>query len=383
MPPAVTMEAIALPQMPEGVLEPLSVHSTLVAAVGEGAALLPVPERLSSVRLGGGEPVQTLRTSAIAGRFGSPFQVGPYVGVLSPEVSIQLDIADPASGEVLRVVLRPVDAAGSTMQLAVSRRGSDDPSAGAAAFSETSLAQLPFEDGGIALVAPLAKSGAALLIIDRREVTPEQLAEARSLAEKQIAASMQQRPAISPQRLMWESARQAMQDQASRRSALVSLATQLQAPICQDLALSADEMTLSEFSSALAEPEWGKSSPGWELDKAAFDFMGKLLIDGRLPRELAAVLATHAGEAGHSTLSMQQLIGAATSRRDLENRLVAENYIQLEEVSPAARVRAYDWLRSKGKAPANYDPLASASARRTALNAAIEAMTASTTTTEK
>ncbi|MCS7034766.1 MAG: hypothetical protein NZ561_12355, partial [Phycisphaerae bacterium] len=48
-------------------------------------------------------------------------------------------------------------------------------------------------------------------------------------------------------------------------------------------------------------------------------------------------------------------------------RLIAENLIYLSDNSPAAQVRAYDWLRSRGRAPDSFDPLADPRSRRTAL----------------
>jgi hypothetical protein len=44
--------------------------------------------------------------------------------------------------------------------------------------------------------------------------------------------------------------------------------------------------------------------------------------------------------------------------------------VYLEDASPAARVRAYDWLNGKNLAPAGYDPLGSNKDRRAALDKA-------------
>jgi hypothetical protein len=40
----------------------------------------------------------------------------------------------------------------------------------------------------------------------------------------------------------------------------------------------------------------------------------------------------------------------------------------LADMSPSARVRAYEWLVAQGQAPAGYDPLAPAQERRRVLN---------------
>ena len=44
----------------------------------------------------------------------------------------------------------------------------------------------------------------------------------------------------------------------------------------------------------------------------------------------------------------------------------------LEDSSPSARVRAYDWLAARGRAPQGYEPLGPARERRRALDAALE-----------
>jgi len=54
----------------------------------------------------------------------------------------------------------------------------------------------------------------------------------------------------------------------------------------------------------------------------------------------------------------------------LDARVIAENLIYLEDASPASRVRAYDWLQSRGRAPAGFDPLGTPRERRDALEKA-------------
>ena len=70
---------------------------------------------------------------------------------------------------------------------------------------------------------------------------------------------------------------------------------------------------------------------------------------------------------------MAEVLKGAGSAADLRTRLLAENFIQLEDSSPAARVRACDWLAARGIAPAGYDPLGPPKARREALERALTA----------
>ena len=180
------------------------------------------------------------------------------------------------------------------------------------------------------------------------------------------------------------------------RASLVYLAGQTKAHLCEDVALVADDATLAalvaQARAVLAPPApattaWtpgavatsAQAMPtgpadldavGWTLDKATFVLLGQLVANNKLPTELAGVLSTHMGEAGRHPSSFEEVGRAAAGRADFDNRLVAENLIYLEDSSPSARVRAFDWLRGRGKAPAGYDPLGEPRDRRAALDRA-------------
>ena len=92
-----------------------------------------------------------------------------------------------------------------------------------------------------------------------------------------------------------------------------------------------------------------------------------------LPPELKAVLTVYAGEPGRHGGSLDDIAKQATSRQDLENRLTAENLVFLTDASPSSRVRAFDWLKARGLAPAGYDPMGTGKQRRQALDKALSA----------
>jgi hypothetical protein len=87
-----------------------------------------------------------------------------------------------------------------------------------------------------------------------------------------------------------------------------------------------------------------------------------------MPDELASILTVRTGQAGRSSGTLEEALSNASSQQDMSNRLAAENYIFLEDSSPAARVRAYDWLTMNHLAPAGYDPLGLPQDRRAALD---------------
>ena len=105
------------------------------------------------------------------------------------------------------------------------------------------------------------------------------------------------------------------------------------------------------------------------LEISTLQFLGRLLSDNQLPPELGAVLTDYAGEAGRHAGSIEQIISKLTDRKELDARLIVENKIYLEDNSPASRVRAFDWLKSRGQEPKGFDPLASPRDRREALAA--------------
>jgi hypothetical protein len=111
----------------------------------------------------------------------------------------------------------------------------------------------------------------------------------------------------------------------------------------------------------------------WILDRSAITAMQPKLTTATLPPELFAVLTLHMGEPGRHSASVDAIMRAATGERDLVRRLIAENYIFLEDSSPASRVRAFQWLGSHNVAPAGFDPLAPPRQRRIALDKALDA----------
>lgn len=173
-----------------------------------------------------------------------------------------------------------------------------------------------------------------------------------------------------------------LSDPSSRRASLAYLSSHTGAAICEDATLVADDAGLESFSRELNAQVAGTQPPrttdalAWALDAAALRSAAKLQSEGKLPAELLAVLIRHAGQAAQNAAGVAEMLAGSKDRRDFESRLVAENLVYLEDSSPAARVRAFDWLRSRGQAPPGFDPLAPPRERRAALERAFEAMAA-------
>lgn len=253
----------------------------------------------------------------------------------------------------------------------------------------------------LAITVPMSFGGAGQAIAALIEITPGDTStehlQALSTAMQQVRESgtaVASRPTTLPTGRDASAELRAASESLARtdrlRQTLVYLGGQTGARLTEDTALVADDSILQKLAEqaraaldAASAAGVGRSDPkavGWLLDKATLQQLGKYLNEGKLPPELSAVLSTHAGEAGRNVGSIEDVSRHMTSREDLDNRLVAENLIYLEDASPSARVRAFDWLNSRGRAPANFDPLASAKDRRLALEQGLAAAAAGPTT---
>jgi hypothetical protein len=186
----------------------------------------------------------------------------------------------------------------------------------------------------------------------------------------------------------YDSALQALWQPADRRAALVFLSAQTSAHICEDTAFVADDSTLEKLANTVAQQAAAAPDPhtagalSWMLDRAAFSLLalsdapgggapGNAAPSAPLPAELRGVFTVYAGEPARHPGSLDDIVHQATSRQDLENRLTAENLVFLTDASPASRVRAFDWLKARGLAPAGFDPLGPGKERREALDKAL------------
>ncbi len=162
-----------------------------------------------------------------------------------------------------------------------------------------------------------------------------------------------------------------------RRRALVYLAGHAKAPLAEDVVLSAPDDVVDRFGSLVLdvtaqESIESKEALAWILEHAAY----RLLIQFKTEKDsgpvLEGVLAHYTGEVGRHAAILEEVVRAAKDWNDLQDRLVTENLIYLEDISPASRSRAFDWLAARDLAPQGYDPLAPIEARRAALNRAAE-----------
>jgi hypothetical protein len=343
---------------------------------------------LADARIANSKDVDSFLADLTTGKFGATANIATQRAALPPDVTAIFALAEPDGPRRLELaVYRPADtSAEHLIQLGLF--------VGDAAHRERVLLDpMPLADGAtkVALIVPSQfgtekQSRATLAVIELiADDNSKEHADALAACVKELAAP----PTTTPPPAMPNAAdasglAAAMQTLSSQprstRSALVFLAGQTGATLCGDVALVADDSVLASLArrvsaKAAAQPI-DPAKLGWLLDSACFEELSALLSAEKMPPELSAALTAYAGEAGRHAASLEEAAKGLSNREQLDARLLAENLVYLEDASPAARVRAYDWLRTKNRAPAGYDPLGPNKERRAALEESMSAAAA-------
>ncbi len=208
----------------------------------------------------------------------------------------------------------------------------------------------------------------------------------RSALARSVAAAREGTSPITPEESFhFESgtAFPALEKPALQRPALVFLAQLARAPLAGDLALDLEPDALASFVASLGPVIRGRASSeskelpalGWSLERAAYAWLAATALDEKhpLPKELEALLVTHAGELGRFPDLLRDAVLECDGFAALEQRLVQENTLLLEDADPSARLRSFEWLHDRGAAPDGFDPLGPLAERRAALDRVHEA----------
>ena len=160
------------------------------------------------------------------------------------------------------------------------------------------------------------------------------------------------------------------------RRALVHLVETTPTALARDVALAAGDSLAQDLAGRVHRahmdtPVRGPTALGWLLEQQAYLFLLDADDQDLLDLPLETLLIRHAGQLGRQRHPLRETLIAARDRADFQRRLLHENQITLEDMSPSSRVRAFEWLTKQGQAPDGYDPLASARQRRAALDASL------------
>jgi hypothetical protein len=198
----------------------------------------------------------------------------------------------------------------------------------------------------------------------------------------QSAKSLTAGSQLSLSDLMYWSALQVgvsgLSDPVRRRASLSYLSARVGASICEDFVLVANEENLAKLALMVqpkltaAELTGSRAAAQWALDGSAMQIMTQLQDAGKLPPELLSVLVRTTGELGMDPGSLEDILADSRDTSDFQIRITAENFNYLEDNSPAARARAFEWLTEHNAAPPGYDPLGSRDDREAALEKAYD-----------
>jgi hypothetical protein len=424
----VSVQWAALRTPPAQVQQSLAGRARLILAGDTGAPMLASPDLTKGVTFDGGADVVSVLQSKFAGPATVDFApLGSFTAALPAKVTAQFAVAAASAGPPPRnsVYLRIAQVAGKapvaseplqmTLELSQDVSTTTQP---AAPRSETAVLDRTLTNGQdqLAIVVPIefndspARSLLALVQI-KAGTTAAALAQCQANLQASAAAAAGQPSVGAVEGSAWagfDSALAALSQPDSQRSALVFLSAETSAHICEDTALVAEDGFLDRLANTVAKRAAISTQPhtpaslAWVLDHAAFELLvlsdapgggasgggtsgggtsggggspASTTAPAPLPQELRAILTLYAGEPARHPGSLDDIAHQSTSRQDLENRLEAENLVFLTDSSPASRVRAFDWLKSRGMAPDGFDPLGPAKQRREALDKALPADT--------
>ncbi|MBL7188813.1 MAG: hypothetical protein ISS70_21000 [Phycisphaerae bacterium] len=158
----------------------------------------------------------------------------------------------------------------------------------------------------------------------------------------------------------------------NERRALLYLAQQTDASLAADIALSGTEVVFGSLSRTVKDRYLSgmvndAEVLGWTLERSSYRILADLLSADQVTPQLEAMLVRHIGQVGRHVSTLEELLASSGNTDEFRRSVVSENFIYLEDISPAARTRAFEWLAARGKAPDGYDPLAPLKQRRAAL----------------
>lgn len=383
---AVEVEGFAVARLPEDLGEPLASRASLItgprneplaATVSPAELLLLVP---GDTVLSPGESgenfgaVVPIRSDAVLVPAGCSAAIELVTAAaLSPDMLVRFLITSP-----------PASAGGGDglPRLSIVARGEDldaGPGSGSGGQVQTMLIPWPLPEaaGRFALALPalpgrgLATPTVWRFTIDLVPADSDLAGEAHAIAAG-LAEAGGVRPDGGPHAALAAELR-AVADPVQLRSTIAFVALEAGADVSGEAAVLLPDGSLPVLARALAaaleqaSPDPALARLGWDLDRAAILAAASLHSSGGLGPEAASMLSARFGEVGRDPAGLAALARASASPDDFRRRLTAEHIVLLDDVSPATRVRAYDWLAAAGSAPPGYDPLGPVRRRREAV----------------
>jgi hypothetical protein len=414
---SVTIQLFALEEVPPQVLEPIQKSIRLVMISPQPNFLAPIMPLTPGMRVALRDVNEALVETMTSGQWGPIVPAGELTAILPPHVIASVDFQSAMErstrGNHLRLLVARQQvpdpnnpgAPREELEMALVRSGRVPPSeeltAGMADMQKTEQGALEMVTQRVALMpvpltspyrcillipfaweSPWAGAMGLYLTLKRVTVQPPDAAQLETFAQcvEALMRADERLRSIHSRDPSWAGCLQALEQLVWRlhwRRALVDLTHTGHTVLARDLALGAPSDVAHALAGAIytafvETPAENLTELSWLMEKTAYEILLKRSEDEELSPALSTYLLRHAGQLGRQVITLREQLYEARDMDDLERRLVRENRIALEDMSPAARSRAYSWLLQRGQAPLGYDPLASIKDRRTALQAALE-----------
>ena len=192
-----------------------------------------------------------------------------------------------------------------------------------------------------------------------RDPNERQAALAQQTSQQAVNQMFQQVQQTVPQ-LRWP---------ARQRGALHYITRQ--SPFAHELVMAAPRPLIQDLAQAVVaafdQNEFPTANIPWTLERLAYGVVLQSWEKGELSPAVQALLTVHTGQVGRDLTTLRSVLQQSTGLKTFENQLKQENTIYLQDISPAARVRAYQWLLAHKAAPPGFDPLGTAQQRRASL----------------
>lgn len=402
----VTVHITALEHLPAPLLTAVSDAAQLITVHGGGATFAAAPRLAPAAQFGVGlQALQAYEQALAAGKFGRHEEVATLSGAIAAGVTVHFGIKSAdveqqaATGLGYAIAVEAGQDVPTGLALIIKgyadtpQSGQDEqpeldsvePKLAAILLEETViLGDMPSRAPRVAVIlaaCPTIAGRGVAIVVQRHGKADEEQAAAYAQAVQRCQADLDTarlddtvRDTAAP---IWAGLTEALKglaDSATQRSALAYLGRMTGAAAAADVALSASDEMVAEIGLLACAAAAELSTPleaaavGWALQRSTFQVLGaQLEAEPRQPA-VESLLTRHAGEAGRQWSDLRQVLQRCASLEDLAANLFEQNLIFLEDKSAAGRVRAYDWLVRRGRAPEGYDPLAPRRQRRAALS---------------
>ena len=402
----VTVRIVALERFADDILTPISEGARLIARRGDRATLAATPRLAPASRFGFGSEAEDAYQRALAeGTFGRSQGIAALAGAVTAGVTVRFAVESAqqtassrqallSTGYAVEVERGPTGPArvalvvsGWVTPAVVSPDSEEEPQPAppTPVLQEEAvlLGDLPADDRQVAVLLARSPSvpGQGIVFVVEVHTGPYAEAEAHADAvarcQADLAAGVLE-GVLDPNRApIWAGLTEALAalvDPVTRRGSLAFLGRATGAVAAEDVALAGTDDLLAEVADGVCAatgelPAASDSAAlGWVLERTTLEVLAQGLDAEQPAPALEALLVRHAGEAGRSRAFVEEVLGRCANLEELAAELVRENVFFLLDKSPAARVRAYDWLVGRGAAPPGYDPLSDRQQRRAAMS---------------